>query len=191
MVEVATETIATLAEIRTFLNLPEDETGPDNLIVAIANGLNKRMERYLKTALIAASFTEYHDGAGTNTIYTRKCPLQAVTSITEDGTTIPLANVTIDYEAGIIINENGEFAKGNQNIVIVYSAGIAASRSAIPDDLKLALKLWVTYVYKGLTDFSTRLEESNLVTITGKAMPEDIKEILDDYKNRIVTYGGI
>lgn len=191
MSEVDARTVATLAEARIFLNIPAGETATDTLIVSILNGLNNRIENYIRTNMIAKEEIEYHDGNNKATVYLKKTPIVTVTKIEEDDEEIGSDEYTIDLPAGIIEKKEGIFKKGSQNIKVTYTGGYAANRATVPEALKLALKLWTYYVYKGVKDFSQRLTESSTVVLAGKQMPDDIRESLNEYRIQENTYSGV
>jgi uncharacterized phiE125 gp8 family phage protein len=183
-------TVVTLAEMRTFLNLPTTETGQDSLLEALLDGVNKAVEKYIGVALINTSYTEYYDGDGGNILFLRHYPVISVTSLVDGTTTISSDDYHLYSGEGYIILDGDYFEDDYQNIAITYTAGHGAARTNIPDDIKTAIKLWVSYIHKkDNVAFSQRFGEPVIVQEGAFNIPRDVAFILEPY--RIKRLGAV
>jgi len=186
MAEVATTTIVTLSEMRSFLNIPTAQTAKDNLIIDLLDSYNTMIEDYIGVALITKSYTESYDGDGKDTLFLKHYPIVSVTTLTVDSTALTASDYYSYGTEGYIRLDSDTFSTDDpQNIAIVYTAGHGASRSAVSKVLKLALKTWVARVFKAeVIDFSQQFDESSLAHIKSTMMPWDVKQMLDPYRCR-------
>ena len=180
----ASDTIITLAEMRSFLGLPDSMTTKNELLVDLIDSYNDEIEQYLGVTMINTSYSEYYDGNGTDCLFLKHYPIGTITTLTIDSTAQVENTDFYKYaDEGKIKLKSGVFTKDIHNVYIVYTAGWGATRSAVPKPLKLALKKWVMRVWKAeVIDFSTRFDESSLAHIKSQLMPWDVKHELDYYK---------
>ena len=185
MVEVNAGTIVTLAEMRSFINIPTAQTGKDSLLVDLLNAYNGKIENYLGVTLINSTYTEYYDGNGTSSLFLKHYPIVSVTSLTLDSTALVLNTDYYIRDDSYIKLDGDVFTSDLNNVLIVYVAGWGAARANVPDVIKNSLKTWVMRVFKAeIVDFNTRFDESSLANIKSQMMPWDIKQDLDFYRCR-------
>ena len=187
MPEVAATTIVTLAEMRSFLNIPTAQTNKDSLLVDLLDSYNAEIENYLGVTLVNSPYTESYDGDETDYLFLKHYPIISVTSLTVDSTALTENTDFYVYKSeGYIQLDDDTFDDTDlQNVDIVYVAGHGATRSAVSNVLKNALKTWVARVFKAeAIDFSQMFDESSLAHIKSQMMPWDIKQKLDYYRCR-------
>lgn len=84
------------------------------------------VERDLGRVLTRRTVTEVHSGGG-NVLILRRTPVISVTSVTESGTALTVADYVLDVEAGILHRGTttyaGRFTRGYGNVTVVYVAG--------------------------------------------------------------------
>jgi len=142
----------TLAAVREYLNLPTNEVDRDTFIENLINRSYKVLEAYIGKTIKSATYTEYYDGDGTDTLLVDQWPIISITSLNEDVSRDFLGDTAIDATDILIYAKEGRivlyadeyaFSIGKQNIKIVYVAGYAD----IPADLALAALMHVSSIY--------------------------------------------
>ena len=186
MADVQTTTIVTLAEMRSFLNIPDAQTGKDSLLIDLLDSYNAEMELYLGVTMINSTYTETYDGNGTDSLFLKHYPIVSVTTLTIDDTAFTEnTDFYVHGEEGYIKLDDDTFTVDLNNVDIVYKAGHGAARTNVSNVLKNALKTWVMRVFKAeVIDFSQRFDESSLANIKSQMMPWDIKQKLDYFRCR-------
>lgn len=101
--------------------------------------------------------------------------------------------IETDLEAGQIVLANG-FSKGFKNIFVDYTAGYSASN--MPEDLKLAVRIILQYVWNQLKEGTFGVDLHNIgasgstgarvVFEKGFIVPKEAERILSWYKRRLV-----
>lgn len=181
---VETDTIVTLAEMRSFLNIPSDQTDMNTLLSGLIDAYSDEMEQYLGVTMINSTYTETYDGNGTDSLFLKHYPIASVTSLTLDSTLLVL-NTDYYIRESYIKLEDDVFTEDLNNVAIVYVAGHGASRAAVSNVLKMVLKTWVMRAWKSeVVDFNQRFDESSMANIKSQMMPWDIKQKLDYYRCR-------
>jgi hypothetical protein len=180
------DSIVTLSEMRTFLNIPSSQTGKDSLLIELINSYKDEIEQYLGVGIINTTYTEYYDGNGTDCLFLKHYPIVSVTTLTIDDTAqTENTDFYIYGDEGYLKLEDDVFEADLHNVYIIYTAGWGANRDAVPNPIKTALKQWVMRVFKAeVIDFSQRFDESSLANIKSQMMPWDIKQKLDYYRCR-------
>ncbi len=186
MADVAATTIVTLAEMRSFLNIPTTQTGKDSLLIDLLDSYNTEMELYLGVTMINSTYTETYDGNDKDSLFLKHYPIISVTTLTIDDVAQVLnTDYYIHGEEGYIKLEDDTFGDELSSVDIVYVAGHGAARANISAVLKNVLKTWVMRVFKAeVVDFSQRFDESSLANIKSQMMPWDIKQKLDYFRCR-------
>jgi len=103
--------------------------------------------------------------------------------------TIPdqgMYNYEVDINSGIITLPYN-FPTGTKNVYVEYTAGY--SSATMPENLKLAIKIWIDVLYRkqqessfGLTSFSTGGISRSLIS----EMPKEVENLLSSYKRYII-----
>jgi len=194
MTDVQDKTIVTLAEMRSHLNISDDnDTSMDAELIYLLDDICALLSEELSLdQIIDKTYTESYDGDGTTTLFVDHKPIVSVTSLAIDDISAGTENT--DYfvylKEGYIQLYGYKFNGGFKNIDIVYKAGYGAARANVPRPLALALKKWVAAVYKGeIVDYSQRFEEGAYVNLAKGYMPPDVKAILGKYKR--VEFGSV
>jgi len=176
-------TIVELADMREFLNIPDGQTAMDSLLESLLDSFNDVIEDYLGVTCINTEYTETYDGDGTDTLFLKHYPIASVSSLSVDDETVSSDDYSIYKEEGFIRLDSSIFTKDNQNVSITYTAGHGATRVAVPNPLKLALKTWVARAYKAeYVDFAPEVGEEAARSIPFANIPWDIRIMLAPYK---------
>jgi uncharacterized phiE125 gp8 family phage protein len=183
-------TPVTLAEMRTFLNIPTAETGQDSLLEALLDGMTSVIEDYIGVACIVKSYTEYYDGDGSNSLFLKHYPVSTVTSLADGTYTFASTDYHLYSDEGLIILDSDSYSRDYRNIVITYTAGLGAARASVPDAVKTAMKLWVSYIHKkDNAAFTQRFGEAAVVNVVQYEIPREVKLFLEPY--RIKRLGAV
>ena len=79
----------------------------------------------------------------------------------------------------------GGFTRGHHNYAVTYSAGYAS----VPDDLQLAIKMAVKFVYDRRNDSSIGIQNYSLGHVNIKydsVLPKEVLDIISRYKKQYV-----
>lgn len=106
---------------------------------------------------------------------------------------IAQSSVSVDLDSGQIRLSSG-FSRGFKNVFVDYTAGYTAA--TMPDDLKLAVKIIVQYIYEKLDQNLFGIDLFNLgasgatglrtVFEKGFVMPKEAEAMLNLYKRRLI-----
>ena len=161
-----------------------------DILYAVVNAISQAIEDWLNRKIINGEATEYHDG-GDEVIMLDNFPIVSIDSIYEDGDELTAEanhgedNEDYDYYEGqgIIYSTSGRFENGRQIIKVTYTAGLGVTNSDIPDNIKLACKIWVKQVIEGdIENFGTIITEGTMIRPSN--MPSLTRFFLQAYKKR-------
>lgn len=149
--------LTTLARTKTFLQV--SGTTYDDVITMIINSVSEECERYCGTYLSKReTVTEYYDSEGGYKLFLDNIPTSegAISTLHddtdrefEDDDLVDSDDYVVDYEKGIIIREDEEFAVGNQSIKVVWTK---LGYTTIPKPLEMACWIWCAYVFDKYTE---------------------------------------
>ncbi len=184
-------TPVTLAEMRAFLNITESgDTGQDAIIENLLDDLTVAIEDYLGVAIVNKAYTDVYDGDGSETLLVKRYPIVTVTSLTVDSTVQDATDYHLYIEQGRIVADGFCFTGDYRNVTLVYTAGFGAARTNVPRSIKLALKLWVSMVFKKhVAIINQRFAEGVTVNFTGEDMPDEVAKKLAPY--RVARFIGV
>jgi hypothetical protein len=195
---VDSDALCSLAMVKAIVK--KADTPNDALLELIINAVSKDIEGFCKRTFSQATYTEYHNGDGTNLLFLRQWPINTITSIHNDSNCPPtfgsdsLEDDTYygyddDEIAGGVFFRESTLYKGLKNIKVVYSAGYdrgtapGATDDTLPYDLQFAAARHTWKVYnrmdkEGVQQFSTK--GGNAVLIKG--YEREVKTTLLRYK---------
>jgi len=138
------------------------ESYDDELLAFLIKGATKKCEDYCGRAFIQRTITENRVGDGGNLLVLNKRPVASLTSITLDGTALTEdTDFTLHKEEGHVTRPTGisfwttdiqrVCSNEGAKIVIVYTAGYAATRAAVQallPDAVLAVLVAVSWLYE-------------------------------------------
>jgi len=184
-------TPVTLAEMRAFLNITETaDTGQDSVLENLLDDLTIAIEDHLGVKILTTSYDEYYDGNGRDTLFVKRYPIVAVTSISDGTQSFSASDYYLYSEEGRIVLDDDYFEEDHKNIHIVYTAGFGAARANVPRGIKVALKLWVSHVYKKhVALFNQRFTDNIQVNFSSEDMPKDVEAKLKPYK--VMRFAGV
>ena len=116
------------AEVKEFLGI--EETDDDDLIDDLITRKEAEEQNRIDRQLEAADYTEFYDGDNSDTLLLNNYPINTITSLWDDtsrdyatGDLIDPDDIFIYSVEGKIVLDGIHFAKGNQNIKIIFNAG--------------------------------------------------------------------
>lgn len=174
---------------KAYLKIPDAYTDDDDLIRFSINSatdfLESETQRFLgpRTGIV-----EYQDGRGQNVILLKQWPVNALTEIRIDNSSLfladtvqPLADYALVDDNMALLRINSTFHRGYRNIKITYSAGYAT----VPSDLQEAALWTMFWKFKtrnaGDIGRTTQTKEGESTSYSQEA-PADVKNAIARYK---------
>ena len=178
--------LSTLANLQYWLAVDPNTQNPNDadqlqrLLTAVSVGMQKWLTRYIPTN----TYTMIVDGKGQHRMATTDYPLQAVSSVTVNGFTIPAAPTPTTH--GWVISNNAialrgyEFSRGYSNVEINYTAGYDTT----PPDLEQAcLELCgLRWREKGRIGEVSKNIGGEVITYMVKDFPPSVLTVMSQYR---------
>ncbi len=174
--------LTSLSAVKDLLTVKGSED--DALLQYLITGLSAFLKKYLNNDLISASYSERYNGTGSKVLCLKNSPITAVSSLKVDG--VPVAEST-GFLTGYIIGEHyllmvgSVFTKGQLNVEVSYTAGLAA----VPEDISLVCKQLVGAEYKvraRLGEKSRSIPTGGTVSFAESDLTPLQAKILSNYK---------
>ncbi len=192
--------LLTLAEAKTYLNVPADKE--DTIIQSLLNSVSGIVRSYLGRDLVKAEKTEYYHGTGEKDLMLLRIPIVSVSTVHVDslrtwGATslIASSNYLVMKRNGVLkaVDLYGAWPCGDANIRVVYTAGYDISKATeseggLPHGIRLAVGRLLDLHYRsGFTqrklDVSSESVGDHNTTFTGGSIPKDVREMLDPFRS--------
>jgi hypothetical protein len=175
---LATNALTSLEGVKSFLDIPLEQTNDDEDITFLINASSSQIESYCKRKFKEQTYTdEEYDGNGLSGLYLRQYPVIEILSVSIDDVVLNATDYKCKKSIGKLIKKHGKWPSGEINIQASYTAGY----TEIPADLELACKLLVRTYYKtDMASFSTTFQEG--IVFRPEALPAKIKVLLDPFK---------
>ena len=171
-------------DIKEWLGLTvnTDDVLLDRLIKAATALMNTIMSRNLLTA----SYSEWRDGPGGDSISVKNFPITAVAGVSVSGLVIPASPDPLN--AGYVFSDKqirlrgSNFTRGIQNVSIQYTAGLATP----PDDIAQACIDLVALKYRGRnwTGQSSKILQGETVSFRVEDVPKEVMAVLNQYQRQ-------
>jgi hypothetical protein len=120
-----------LTEVKDHLNIPQATTTQDEELRAFILSASEVVESIVGS-VSRRTVVETHTGRGQQAIMLRERPALSITSVTEDGVTLPATGSYSVSDAGVLSRTCGYrgscWPRGVNNVVVTYVAG----RTAVP-----------------------------------------------------------
>lgn len=182
--------LATLAQVKLEMNIPEDNTDQDDLLQTILTAASRFIASYCNRVLVKQPVTEQRDGSGSNRLMFCEYPVSAVTSVAVDGTTITPAQGYSDVgyrfsKTQLILNVQN-FTRGAANCALSYVAGY----DPIPQDLAQVAVELTMYKYKanpklGVVGAQT-IDGQSITFNAGLDLTPSMKTCLDSQYKKVI-----
>ncbi|MGA7577849.1 MAG: head-tail connector protein [Desulfobaccales bacterium] len=196
--------LTTLANTKQWLGISSDTD--DDLLTRLITAASFFIETYLGRRLGSQDYAEVRDGTGGRVLNFREYPVTAVSGVTVNGVSLPLAPDTVTpgyrFTRTQIILQGHRFTQGWGNVTLNYTAGYGpASGGWLEDPWLIAPQPdgstpWVPFDLEQacIELISWRYEERQHIGQSGKSLqganvtyivqdlPPDVKTILDRYR---------
>jgi hypothetical protein len=133
--------VTSLAAVKALLGIPASDTSKDAMLTILVDAANRTvLDVFGLTSAAVTSYTDRIDVDDDSTaiLLTRRWPLVAVTSVTEQGAVLASSKYSSNELGAIKLLTTGRFwAYGRESVVVVYTAGW----SSVPADLAYAAGL--------------------------------------------------
>lgn len=171
----------TLADVRAWLGIKENNTSDDALLERMINAASAWIDTYLERSLALASYSKTFDGVGG----LRQClpfgPIVSVDFVVIDGVALDADRWRSD-QYGVIMKGLG-FPRGFANVEISWTAGYRS----VPDDVVQCCIDIVAFNYRRrerIGHASKTLNGETTAFITSDVPPE-CKAVLNEYRRVI------
>lgn len=186
--------IITLSNMKAYAQITVADQ--DSLLENLIDSASSAMETFCGTPLIKRQITEKKDGGKAVAILAATpVDLGAAITVKEDGIAL-LPSEFDPYEAGYVRRRNRQFAQGNRNVEVTYTAGRGTQTRDgqgnltavnIDEDLKQACRMLVQFYLKAdVANYGIVFVESG-ATLRPDAWPRQVKALLTPYRR--VTIG--
>lgn len=189
--------LTTLAEVKTYLNISEDTDTYDTILEQLIDGVSWQFNSYTNRKLKARDLTEYYNGKGRAWIFTREYPINSdkdsieifVDSDREYGasTKVDADTIVIDADIGKITLEENTFVNYPQGTKVVYNAGY----STLPYDIVEACRKQIKFAFNKWKD---NREGKNTINIDAGSLTFNEDPLLPEVElvlKRYRTHGHI
>lgn len=147
------------------------------------------IERETGHILQSGNFSDTFDGNGGRGFFLPRYPVNSITSVTQNGATLPTTSYALKTAIGFIKFKDFT-VEGWQNYVVNYNAGYGYTSGTVANNVPLPLRdaciKWVAYTYKKATErrfgVSAISSADQSVTYFEKGVPEDVEAILSRYR---------
>lgn len=172
-------TLVTLNEAKTWLDIPLSDTAQDALLEGLINTASTRIENHCSRAFKRTQRTELYDGRNSDLLLLKHFPAETPTALVINSTAIESTAFALQDEMTVKLI-CGVFPRGSLNVQVTYFAGYAT----IPDDLQTAAKFLVQWLYSVRTDRRIGIQSKNKQSESisfNLGMPQEIVEMLQPY----------
>lgn len=180
-----------------FLKLTSPREDEEAVLTAICDQISDAVEDYCGRIFELSTFTEDHDGSGTQILMLRQYPIDAITTVKRTKVdaantvvSITAAEYTINDESGILLMhpvnhvDSSIWIKGEQNYEIVYDAGY--SDDDMPQGIVGACNIWIATVFQKAKHNLFAVQSSTIgdetVNYTNDGMPPMTKSMLTKHR---------
>jgi hypothetical protein len=178
--------LATLADLKTYLGIGVGITTPDAELQRMLDMASKVVEQYVDRSLVSAARIERRNGYDTDVLMLRDTPITAVASLMIDTLPVTASDGTtpgyIFQDNSIFLIGGQVFTRGRKNIYVSYTGGYASN--AIPADIVHSTIEIAAQAYreKEWIGFQSKTLAGETVAFTRGFLPDSAKIVLDLYR---------
>ena len=169
--------LTTLSKVKTYLGITG--TDDDQLLESLIDASSSAIKKFCQSDIVAADYTEYHDGRGGRCLILRGRPINSIASIYDDldrqyppETLIDADDYTFKSESGLVIYTGGKFQDGIKNVKITYNAGY----NTTPEDIDLGCRIQVASWYNRAKQRADGIGTENIGEYSARYAAEGIDE---------------
>lgn len=174
--------LTTTAAVKAYMGVTS--TDLDALLAALITRASAAIENFLQGGVLSAPYTETRNGTGGQYILLAQYPVTAVASLTIDGIDIPAASGYGQagwWLSGRTLNVSGyRFTRGRGNVVVIYTAGYAAT----PPDIEQACieSVVLSLKRRDHMDVSSKSLAGETVSFITAELTPSAKQVLNSYR---------
>ena len=174
--------LISLQDAKDALNIPATSTSNDDELRLFISAATQVIE-YLAGNILSQSVSDTFDG-GYSTVLLTQQPINSVTSVTENGVTLPASAYSTNLTAGtvsrIIGNTWYAFLPGKQNVTVTYSTGSAIVPASVQLAARELVRHWWQFGQQGQRPaFGTNaIAEFDGLMVAGYAIPNRVVQLL-------------
>jgi hypothetical protein len=188
------------------LKIEWDGTSLDEYFNAILPSVDALVDNAIGRPIQYASYTEYYNGDGSRRLSLRNGPIQTLTGVyllsygTGGSESASALTENVDFFVGGKASENwrlpgwlnsaSEFAVGNRNYKVVYTAGYSDTTSGIPADIKQAALFAATWLWNKRHDAATMTRDVGDGGVSFRDEDELIRDLRTTYLYRYRSRRG-
>lgn len=187
---IPTPDLTTLANVKDYMQI--SDTSQDTVLTRLISAFSQWfLTQVNRGALLLSTYTEQRNGSGGDSLTTIYWPIQAVTSLSVDGITIPPSpgpnQPGFVFDSFSIWLVGGyRFCRGRGNIQIVYQAGYTST----PLDVEQAVIDQVAFTLRRQPNLGTVSQSMNGITTVSFSQQDlapGVKNVVQMYRDRAVV----
>lgn len=129
--------LTTVEMLKAELSIPADDTSRDAELARAINAASDAVRRYCGRDFARTKTTEHLAGRGAPSLLVSLSPIVSVEAVAIDGQEIDLADLTIDYAAGILVRLHGIWPECDRpNVSVTYIGGWVTPAQAAAEGLE-------------------------------------------------------
>lgn len=198
--------LATLAQVKEYLNIPDDQDDVDEVLGTLINAASSWITGFLGRRLLTAQKTEYYHGDNSDILLLRRTPVTAISSVhvsnLRQWTSVYLvdpASYILNKQAGTLTSFLllGNWAAGESNIRVIYTAGYDAAvdtegAGGLPHQIRLALFRMVDRQYRAgysqrKLDVASEVVGDRTTTFRDTDVAKDVVSMLAQFKKGYIA----
>lgn len=128
--------LTTIEALKSELLIPTEDSSQDAVLARAINAASDAARRYCGRDFARTKTTEHLAGRGAPSLLVSLSPIVSVEAVAIDGQEIDLADLVIDYAAGIIVRLHGIWPECDRpNVSVTYTGGWVTPAQAEGEDL--------------------------------------------------------
>jgi len=174
--------LISLQDAKDALNIPASSTSNDDELRLFVSAATQVIE-YLAGNILTQTVSDVFDG-GYSTVLLTQQPINSVTSVTENGTTLPAASYAVNLAAGTVSRIIGttwySFLPGKQNVTVNYSTGSAIVPASVQLAARELVRHWWQFGQQGNRPAfgASTIGEYDGIMVNGYAVPNRVIQLL-------------
>lgn len=175
--------LVNLDDVKEYINVDHDER--DSKIKRLISLCSNRIREYIGSPVITEEVTDRLDGGVEALILSAK-PLVSISEIkdVENDSTLDSSEYDADLEKGLVYRPSKlEWLPGRRRWKVTYEAGYGSNIDDVPDQIQLATMQYIAARWDRPDDGKTGESQGDWSYQAKDGLPEDVKEILAQYKD--------
>lgn len=176
--------LTTLANVKTWMGLPADNTDDDALLNRLISSASAFIQTWLNRSIASQAYNEARDGTGGARMMFADYPVTAVSSVVVDG--LPILASPDGVQPGYYFDDKSimlagyVFGRGMNNVKLSYTAGYVVT----PPEIEQACIELISLRYKerDRIGFQSKSLAGETVTFFIRDMQDGVRTTLNNYR---------